>query len=102
MLIVLDNYAVYLEELDFFEESLEKCQREMKLEFSCRRGGEIAGTLMNIACVYERQKIKLEEQKRLYWQAYYISNLMGNEALEEIIRKCFGILYGEKVEIYKE
>ena len=99
LLMILDNYSVYLEEMDFFDESLRQCQKEMELEFACRRGGELAGILMNIACVYERQKMKLEDQKRLYWKAYYISELMGNAELKKTIKKYFSILYGGRIDI---
>ncbi len=102
MLAILDNFAVYLEETNFFAESLEQCQKEIKLEFECRRMGEIAGILMNIACVYERQEVKVEEQKRLYWLAYYIAEIMENKLLKKTIGECLQVLYGEAVGVIEK
>ncbi len=100
MLLVLGNYASYLEMAGKIEESMEICLKNMKLELKCRRVGEVASILCDIAYIYERKKESVELQKRLYWQAHCISELIENKVIQEIIEEFYSEVYGIMVEEY--
>lgn len=98
MMVVMGNLAVYLEETDCFEEALEYMNRKIKLELQCRRIGEMPKIIVDIAYTLERQGKEKERREKMYMQAYYISDLLDDVVIKEIIQKHFNEVYGYYIE----
>ena len=98
MIVVMGNLAVYLEEMDCFEEALMYMNKVIALELQCRRIGEMPKVMVDIAYTLERQGKEKERRKEMYMQAYYISDLLDIVIIKEIIQKHFNEVYGYCIE----
>lgn len=98
MLTVLGNLASFLEECDFYDESLSYRKEKFNLEMKCRRIGSIAQILTGWAYTLERQEKEEERREKMYLQAYYISDLVEDAITKEIIKTHFQKVYGYSIE----
>ena len=98
MLTVLGNLASFLEECDFYDESLSYRKEKLSLEVKCRRIGSIAQILTGWAYTLERQEKEEQRREKMYLQAYYISDLVEDVIAKEIIKTHFQKVYGYSIE----
>ena len=99
LLVVLGNLALYLEEINCFEEALEQLRRKLKLELYCRRIGRIEEILLDMAYTLERKGSEAEKRKLMYIQAYYLSDLVQETMIKEITALHFREVYEYEITV---
>lgn len=91
--LILANLCVALEETNQIEKSMEMTKIGIVQVLDCGRGSLLASFLANEACCYEKLNNKKACQKYLE-QAFYISDIMKNDALKNAILHYYKKLFG--------
>lgn len=96
--LILANLSLILEESNQLTESMEMAKLGITQVLHCGRGSLLSNFLSNMACCLEKMDNKKACEKYLQ-QAFYISDMMKNEFLNDAIRKYYEERY-EKMNWY--
>lgn len=86
--LIMINLSAYLEEELETDKAIELCDKGIILDLKCGRGNRLGAFLTNKACSLEHAK-DLENSKKYFKQAFYLSDLMQNIDDKETIKSYF-------------
>ncbi|MCM1039622.1 MAG: helix-turn-helix transcriptional regulator [Ruminococcus sp.] len=88
--LILESLAIYCEISDELDMALAYCERGIKLQLICGKGGLLGNFLMQRTYIKERLEKEKENCQPNYWRVYWLLELLRMEKDKYALEKYYG------------